>query len=69
MDRKRVRPLVSITLSRQRLLSIETSQLIWRANQWAGFYMIGTSVMKELMVLKSKILMFICLCLDCYGKI
>ena len=25
---------------------IETSPLIWRANQWTGFYMIGTSVMK-----------------------
>ena len=27
---------------------IETSPLICRANQWTGFYMIGTSVMKEL---------------------
>ena len=27
---------------------IETSPLISRANQWTGFYMIGTSVMKEL---------------------
>ena len=27
---------------------IETSPLICRANQWPGFYMIGTSVMKEL---------------------
>ena len=27
---------------------IETSPLIYRANQWTGFYMIGTSVMKEL---------------------
>ena len=27
---------------------METSPLICRANQWAGFYMIGTSVMKEL---------------------
>ena len=26
----------------------ETSQVICRANQWTGFYMIGTSVMKEL---------------------
>ena len=26
---------------------IETSQLIWFANQWNGFYMIETSVMKE----------------------
>ena len=28
---------------------IETIPLICRANQWNGFYMIGTSVMKELM--------------------
>ena len=27
---------------------IETSPLICSANQWTGFYMIGTSVMKEL---------------------
>ena len=27
---------------------IETSPLIFRANQWTGFYIIGTSVMKEL---------------------
>ena len=27
---------------------IETSPLICRANQWTGFYMIWTSVMKEL---------------------
>ena len=26
---------------------IETSPLIRNANQWTGFYMIGTSVMKE----------------------
>ena len=26
---------------------IETSTLICRANQWTGFYTIGTSVMKE----------------------
>ena len=26
----------------------ETSLLIWTANQGAGFYMIGTSFMKEL---------------------
>ena len=28
---------------------IETGLLICRANQWTGFYMIGTSIMKELM--------------------
>ena len=27
----------------------ETSPLIWRENQWTGFYMTETSVMKELM--------------------
>ena len=27
---------------------IETSPLIFRASQWAGFYVIGTSVMEEL---------------------
>ena len=27
---------------------VETSLLICSANQWSGFYMIGTSVMKEL---------------------
>ena len=26
------------------------SSILWRANQWIGFYMIGTSVMKELKV-------------------
>ena len=26
---------------------IETSSLIRNANQWTGFYMIGTSIMKE----------------------
>ena len=26
---------------------IETSTLICRANQWTGFYLIGSSVMKE----------------------
>ena len=26
---------------------IETSLLMFRSNQWAGFYMIGTYVMKE----------------------
>ena len=27
---------------------LETSPLICRANQWTGFYMPGTSIMKEL---------------------
>ena len=29
---------------------IETNPLICSANQWTGFYMIGTSVMKELKI-------------------
>ena len=29
---------------------METRSLICRANQWTGFYMIGTSVMKELKI-------------------
>ena len=33
------------------LYHIETSPLICRANEWTGFYMIGTSVMKELITL------------------
>ena len=35
--------------------SIKTSPLICRANQWFGFYMIETSVMKELKELFVKI--------------
>ena len=38
-----------LTLSWQTSLYIETSPLIFRANQWIGFYMIGTSVLKKLM--------------------
>ena len=30
---------------------IETSPLTCKANQWTGFYMIGTTVMKELVFL------------------
>ena len=30
---------------------IEPSPLICRANQWTGLYMIGASVMKELMII------------------
>ena len=30
------------------LYHMQTRPLIFRANQWTGFYMIGTSVMKEL---------------------
>ena len=29
---------------------VETSPLIYRANQWAGFYMTESSVMKELII-------------------
>ena len=35
---------------------IETSPLICSANQWAGFYMIGTSVVQGLMSSLSQIL-------------
>ena len=37
-----------VTWSPLTLSHIETSSLICRANQWTGFYMIGTSFMKEL---------------------
>ena len=37
-----------LTLSWRGPDHIETSPLIYRANQWTGFYMIGNSVMKEL---------------------
>ena len=30
------------------LYHIETSQLSWAANTWTSFFMIGTSIMKEL---------------------
>ena len=35
---------------------IETSQLICSANQWTGFYMIETSVMKELIPFQANFL-------------
>ena len=38
----------SLTLSWRGPYHIVTSPLICRENQWTGFYMIGTSVMKEL---------------------
>ena len=37
-----------LTLSWQRSLSQKTSPLIRRANQWTGFFMLGTSTMKAL---------------------
>ena len=37
-----------LALSWRRSYHIETSPLIYRVNQWTGFYMIETSVMKEL---------------------
>ena len=33
---------------------IETSPLICTTNQWTSFYMIGTSVMKELLLMSGK---------------
>ena len=38
----------SLTLSWRRPLSYRNSPLICRENQWASFYMITVSVMKEL---------------------
>ena len=40
--------LLVLTLSCGGPYHIETSPLIFRANESTGFYMIGTSVMKEL---------------------
>ena len=40
----------SLILSWWRSYHIGTSPLIWRANQWTVFYMIGTSIMKELIL-------------------
>ena len=39
------------------VIIIETSPLIFRANQWTGFYMITPSVMKELKGSKKFILL------------
>ena len=36
---------------------IETSSLICKANQWTGFYMIRTSVMKKLKVVSATFLL------------
>ena len=36
---------------------IETGPLICNPNQWTGFYMVGTSVVKELLKLKKFILL------------
>ena len=33
---------------------METSPLICSANQWTGFYIVGTSVMKELKIFRKK---------------
>ena len=37
-----------LTLSRRRPLSCRNQSMIWRANQWTGFYMITASVLKGL---------------------
>ena len=39
---------LSLILSDGGSYHIETSPLVCSANQWTSFYMIGTSVMKEL---------------------
>ena len=38
----------TLTLSWRMALHLETNSLICSSNQWTCFYMIGTSVMKEL---------------------
>ena len=38
----------TVTLSWWRSLSYRNQSIDWSENQWTGFYMIGTSVMKEL---------------------
>ena len=38
---------------------IETGPLLWRANQWTGFNIIGTSVMKELELCFIKALVYL----------
>ena len=40
---------IDLTLHAGSPYNLETNPLIFRANQWSSFYMIGTSVMKELM--------------------
>ena len=42
-----------LTLHDEGPYHIKTSPLICRANQWAGFYMVGASVMKNLNTLKN----------------
>ena len=40
-------------IKRQNYHHIETSQLIWRANQLTGFYMMATLAVNELMIIYS----------------
>ena len=40
--------MLSLTLHNRVPYHIKTSPLICSGNQWTGFYMIGTSAMKEL---------------------
>ena len=40
---------IDLTLHAGSLYHLETNPSIFRANQWSSFYMIGISVMKELM--------------------
>ena len=49
-----------LTLSCGGRYHIETSPLIYEANQWTGFYMITASVMKELIHLVRNALIFYC---------
>ena len=52
MVRKKIRMMRNLlTLSWQKPLSYRNKSLIYSTIQWSGFYMIGTSVMKELICL------------------
>ena len=42
-----------LTLSRRRSLSHRNQPIDMRASQWTGFYMIGTTVMKQLKMMQS----------------
>ena len=50
-DRKNERSLELLTLTYGGPYHIADGLFICRANQWTGFYMVGTSVMKDLKIL------------------
>ena len=51
---KRQRKQTCLSLSWRRQLSYKTSPLICAANQWTGFYMIRTPVIKKLKLIKTR---------------